>query len=707
MKIKVTIRILTVLFIYLGSFFAGNIQAIPLFQQVSSESDTQYVNKLLSEAYEDINQGQFSAARSKIKQADHLSDSLDYMEGNALSIVRLADMYLNQQKNDSVIVLLNNAIESYPESDRLIDFYNFLATAFQYKGENLHAIENYQKALELVPDIPAEEQARTTAGVRLNLAGVYLAQGDREQAFENYLTALRFSEMTQDTVFWATTLNNIGNAYNQVESFEESVFYLEKAKEIAEEKNLKNELYRINLNLANSKSNQEKYKEAIDLYNTALELHEEIRPDTQPVVVLYNLGRMHGKQGMVEEAEHYFETSLKYSQDNGIIQGLYYNNLGYGELYYNQERYEEAIQHLLTAHQIALDVQSVPFLHETREKLYLAYRDANQYQNALTYLELYKETADSLFDRQKEQDLANLENQLALDRQSEINRLLQEKQVQQERKLYFQLILIITAAIALVLGLLILVMMKRRAAETEQITQTLHKQKAELEELNKAKDKVFAIIAHDLRSPLASMQSLLYLIKENSLSKEEMHELAKELEVSVQQNVDAMEDLLAWANEQLSGVKIEVQGINVKAVVDEIFSKQAFLASKKQIELINQVDEHIKVMADYNALQLVLRNLISNSIKFTPNGGQIIVSGNENQQVVHLKVQDTGIGIPADVIHKVFEGKSWTRAGTNNEKGTGFGLSLTKEFIEKMNGSIRFESEENKGTTFFIDLHKA
>ncbi|MEX0647259.1 MAG: tetratricopeptide repeat-containing sensor histidine kinase [Balneolaceae bacterium] len=688
-------------FSYSGEFYDHHVS-----HQDAAPQDTLFVQELLTGSLADINEGMYTEAYAKIQKAEELSDSLQYTGGKTLAITRKAEAYLNQQKNDSVIVLLNEAIQTYPESPDRITFHNFLGTAYGYKNENRPALENYEKAIELAGDMPEEEQARTTAGVRMNMAGIYMNQGNTKQAFENYLTAVRFSESTGDTLFWVTTLNNIGNAYNDVESYDEAAFYLEKAMGIAENKSLKNELYRIHLNLANTRSNQERFEDAAELYNKALEIEREIRPGSPPVVLYYNLGRLNTQMGNFEESEDYFVQSLKFAEEGNIPQGIYYNNLGLGKLYAEQQEYEQAISYLETAYKVAVGLQNIPFIQTSREELYHSYREANQFESAFYHLENFKETADSLFDQEKEQALANLESQLALDRQSEINRLLQEKQVQQESKLQFQLILIITAGIVLILVLVILVLVKKTANERKKINSRLQKQKKELEEINRDKDKLFAIIAHDLRSPLISMHGILYLIKNSALSKEEIKKLAQELEATVQENMDAMEDLLAWAKEQLSGVSVEIDEVNVYELTEEVFSRQSFIAAKKGIALKSNIAENQYVLADRNALELVLRNLVNNGIKFSNSRGLIRVESKTNGQMISIMVKDTGIGIPAEAADKIFDSKSWTRKGTGNEKGTGFGLSLAKEFMKKMNGSIRFESREGKGTTFFIELPK-
>lgn len=674
---------------------------------IRSESDSTRVLRWLAEVESDVEQGNLSEARRKTRRADSLSDELQFQKGKALSSLRYADILINERRQDSAIVVLREAIEKYPVSKLRVNFYNLLAVAYSYKGEDAKAIETYEEALKYVSRLDSAQIDRTNAGIRQNMANAYLDLGQTTLAFEYYLDAVRFAEMTRDTSFWATTLNNIGNAYNQEENYERAAFYLEKAKSLSEQKNLKPELYRTTLNLANTRNGQERLQEALDLYNEALELNNQIRPDSPPVIVLYNLGRLNGKLGNYEKAEAQFRESLAYSQQLGIIQGEYYNNFGLGNLYREMERYEEGIQYFENARDIAERLGATPFMQDIRQKLYETNREANRFEDALQYLELYKELSDSLTSIEKEQALAELENQLELDRQNEVNRLLQDKQAQQERRLQVQYVFIVVGSLVIALIVVLLLMMRKSAREREEINRVLESQKEELIEANKAKDKLFAIIAHDLRTPMTSMQGILHLLKDNVISKEELTQLIPELEMSIQKNVHVMEDLLAWAKDQLSGVKMEISAINIHNVVDEIVSSHTFIANKKGVEVHHHIPEDEHVLADQNALQLVVRNVVSNSIKFTGKGDEIEIKAEPNSHNVKIIIRDTGIGIPEEEAGKVFSKKAWTREGTNKEKGTGFGLSLSKEFVERMNGKIWFESTEGEGSIFYIELPKA
>jgi signal transduction histidine kinase len=307
---------------------------------------------------------------------------------------------------------------------------------------------------------------------------------------------------------------------------------------------------------------------------------------------------------------------------------------------------------------------------------------------------------------EKERELADLKSQLELNRQSEINRLLEDKQVQQERRIQFQVILIFSGGVIIALIIVLLFMMKKTSKEREEMLKKLKEQKAELEEVNSSKDKLFAIISHDLRSPLTSMQGILYMMKNNLISKDEVELMVNEMEGSIQKNLNVMEDLLVWAKEQLSGVEMNLKPIDLKKVTDDVIVGQEFVADKKGVKIIQKVPQNMTVLADLNALKMVMRNVVYNAIKFTDKGDIIEISTSESENTTQLLIKDSGIGIPEEAKDKIFDSKNWTREGTQNEKGTGFGLSISKDFLERMNGRIWFESEEGVGTSFFIELPK-
>lgn len=225
----------------------------------------------------------------------------------------------------------------------------------------------------------------------------------------------------------------------------------------------------------------------------------------------------------------------------------------------------------------------------------------------------------------------------------------------------------------------------------------------QLELLNGEKNKLFSIVAHDLRSPLASIQSYLELLTAYPLKEGEKKEIELKLLSLTKNTSNMMGNLLSWSKSQLEGVKVNVQPMELLKVLRDMLKVETSIAQEKGVDLRCDIRENIYVQADANMLLLVIRNLISNAIKFTPMGGTIEVMA-EVKEDCKITITDSGMGIEeADQKH-VFSLKAKSTFGTNNEKGVGLGLILCKEFTELQGGSISFTSTPGQGTTFTISI---
>ena len=235
------------------------------------------------------------------------------------------------------------------------------------------------------------------------------------------------------------------------------------------------------------------------------------------------------------------------------------------------------------------------------------------------------------------------------------------------------------------------------------------KQKAELEANNKAKDKFFSIIAHDLKGPLGSIIQLGELMGEDEdiLNGEFKEVIIKSLQSSSRKTYDLLDNLLQWASSETGLLKSNAQLISLKEIAEANSILLEEKIQNKEINLKLNLDPDSIIFADENMINTIVRNLISNAVKFTPNKGSIEITAfkNQSERLCTLQIRDNGVGIKKEAIHKIFSIDSdYFTKGTNNESGTGLGLKLCKEFVDKNNGTIRVESEENKGTAFTISF---
>lgn len=229
----------------------------------------------------------------------------------------------------------------------------------------------------------------------------------------------------------------------------------------------------------------------------------------------------------------------------------------------------------------------------------------------------------------------------------------------------------------------------------------------ELESLNSSKDKFFSIISHDLRNPFNSLLGFSELLANNieDLNEQEIKDSAKTLNRTAHNLFNLLTNLLEWSKLQNGSFKIEKSEIILSEVIN--YTLDAFSESirSKDLAIMKETDEEIKVLADRNMIDSALRNLISNAIKFSRPGSIITLGCTSNGKLAEIYVTDSGVGIPIEDQDKLFKiEKQFSTEGTSNEKGTGFGLLLCKEFVEKNGGTIRFRSRENEGSTFTITL---
>ncbi|MFY8021296.1 MAG: sensor histidine kinase, partial [Bacteroidia bacterium] len=237
-------------------------------------------------------------------------------------------------------------------------------------------------------------------------------------------------------------------------------------------------------------------------------------------------------------------------------------------------------------------------------------------------------------------------------------------------------------------------------------TNALNEQAQELKKLNNVKDRIFSIVAHDLRAPIKSLVSVLNFADDEDITLEELRKYLR----GIRKNVDSLnltlENLLVWSTNQVNGVQSTAELIDLRLIVNNKLVLYSFQSKEKELKLVSEIKERALVNIDPNHLKLILRNLISNAIKFTPNGGSISIGAQYlGNQMLEVYVKDTGIGMSADIIKKILEqGEIYTSYGTKNERGTGLGLMLCKEYVEFNGGIFRIESEPEKGTKVLFTL---
>ncbi len=238
-------------------------------------------------------------------------------------------------------------------------------------------------------------------------------------------------------------------------------------------------------------------------------------------------------------------------------------------------------------------------------------------------------------------------------------------------------------------------------------TLEIEKQKEELAELNNLKSKLFSVISHDLRTPLYGLRNLFKSVEQYDLPADEIKVLIPDVVKDLHYTTDLMENLLQWAKSQMKGESLSPQLIDLQKLIQDVQQVVRLQAENKQVYLKTKADKPVYIYADKEMIEVVLRNLISNAIKFTPKEGEVLVDIKEVDEQVEVYVSDTGTGMSEEAKSKLFGDEHFTTKGTSNEAGTGLGLMICKEFLKKNGGNIHVESELGKGSTFAFTLPRA
>lgn len=244
----------------------------------------------------------------------------------------------------------------------------------------------------------------------------------------------------------------------------------------------------------------------------------------------------------------------------------------------------------------------------------------------------------------------------------------------------------------------------RDCTERNRTLKALECSERKLKQLNKTKDKLFSIIAHDLRTPLSNLFSLLEMTRDDQLSEELFRGLLKELSQNVFFTHQLLDNLLHWARNQMECEAADRHLFSIQELIEDnlrLFGKEAAL---KQLRLESETAGGVQVFADRNMIDLVLRNLFANAIKFTEPEGVIRLETEQRDDRLIVRVSDNGVGMSEAALAKVWGEEQYSTRGTRNERGTGLGLLLCREYVEKNGGSLQVESRPGKGSVFSFAL---
>jgi signal transduction histidine kinase len=583
-------------------------------------------------------------------KAIQLSQENKYQEGEIKGLLALGyiEQFSNPSQANRYFTEAKDKAENMKYFALLFEAYYYLAN-FYLKWEQYDpANQCIQKQIALVKD----KNLKQTPNYGL-LGGIYAKQGKTAQAIAAYEKQVQLQLARNEEKFTTGTLSDAGNAYFYVKEYEKAREYYLKGIAIGEKYQDDRSLGYLKDNIGLSFYEQKRYKEALPWQTEAL-IHRR-----------------------------------KLNSEHEVIAGL--NNLS--ATYLALGKSDSALLLARESYPLALKFGHYNFIREISEILGKTYYALKNTDSAYIFMQKAHAYQDSLRKQERERALLGALARLEAEEQKYQNSLLTQ---QNEQLLSFGIWLTLLSIIILVISL---ALWKQSQARRKLLMY--------LQELNATKDKLFAILGHDLRAPIASLVNVMEMLNTDMISPKEFLFFSTKLKEDVKYVHFTLNNLLIWANSQMRGLKTNTQNIELQELINENISLFSTIASAKNIHISHEVPTNACIKADKDQIDLVLRNLISNALKFTPQYGKIHISVSSQDSFWKISVKDTGVGISPERLAKLFvQDNYFSSLGTGGEKGTGFGLMLCKEMVEQNGGKIWVESQEGKGSTFNFTLAK-
>ncbi|MRT92948.1 tetratricopeptide repeat-containing sensor histidine kinase [Ancylomarina sp. 16SWW S1-10-2] len=564
---------------------------------------------------------------------------------------------------DSSINVLNRSYKKAIDANELniqIQCLNTTAASYTNQAKYKLALEKFMTAYQLADSLKLDDKL---INISLNIGSTLMCNEDLQGAIGYFKTALARSNTLNYTLAYPTALNNIGACYSEMGQHKKAIEYFDKALPAYLKLNNKLQLSLVYSNLGQSHHSLKHNKLALKYLQHAIELNRKYNSKRQLIMNLILVAKLEILNNNFSEAKTCLEESQSLIEKHNISSNLV-------DLYKIYSLYYSKINKL----ELALDYKQKELNY--RDSIFDVTR-----QHQISELQTKFETKQKIIENESLRKDVNL-NKLQIEKQNQNNNYL-----------------ILLSFVVFILFLILL----NRSRIKKKSHQIIQNQKSELEIANKTKDKLFSIIAHDLRSPFNAIIGLSNILHSSydNLNDSERKDFINDLNMASKNTYSLLDNLLTWARIQQGNIKIQIHEENLAELIRECILPHQATAKLKNITIEYSETEEKIVFIDKFSIKTVILNLINNAIKFSHEGSVINLSTEQKGSKTIISVSDHGVGMTPEQIDQLFKiDKGHTTIGTNKEKGTGLGLALCYEFVQKNEGQIWAESKEGTGSTF-------
>ena len=571
---------------------------------------------------------------------------------------------------------------------------------YLYLGKSYFKKEAYKKAIRLfsLADTTAPSYALRDKGeIQYNLSRSHLQLGELQESFSTGMKSLQYYEAINDSVLSAKALILLASVSRKLQNYKDAESYLKKSITLSTSKIYKEGWVIPHINLGNLYAHQDQFQQAIQQYALAKKHHNPTDLE-QSFLLLNNIGNVNYDLEQLDSALHYYNDALSISKTSHSKLKEARTQYNIANVYLDQGKYNQAVDSYSISIDLLQKIQEKYILR--RAFLYLSEaHEANQnHLQALLAYQKYDSLNNLILSEEKLKHIDALKIQHQTEQKEKENEILKQKEhlqtieIQQktnEKNVFLTAFIFVLVIIGLIgYGYYL----KTKSAKR-------------LRFANQTKDKLFAIIAHDLRGPMASFQDLgklmLFYLEKNRI--EDLQRMFKQLDQSAFGLNHLLNNLLHWSISNSNSIQTDPQNFRIFDAVEEVSSLFTASLLSKKIQLSIDLNHSDIVFSDYNNTCLILRNLLSNAIKYSPTHGKVILSGKVINSQYYLQIQDSGNGISPKSHKDVFK-LSKSVKGTAGEKGTGLGLSLSSTIAKANNAKLHIIDSNMSGTTFELIL---
>lgn len=623
---------------------------------------------------------------------------------------------LSFQHND--IDSLEKQLETVNDTLK-IEIYNKLSRL--HREISLNNSMNYAK--EALKIAEAMRYPKGIADAFDEIGNVYAEVGIWDDALMNYMESKRIREQAGDKNGMALSYSNMGICYFHTRRITQSHEFFQKAMVMAEEIQADSLLANAYRFLGGLYKSSGEYKHANDLLNKALLLYEKMNDPQRIIIILNFIGSNLKQSGQPSKALRYYTRSIKLAKKFNDLTLLSTTENLIGNACMETGNMEKALMFFSQSLDHATETKNKTLITSIYRSFCHYYVKTGNFKEAYQFDTIYYNLKDSLFSVRNARKIAQLKEIYDTENKDKKLAVLKSTQTMEsleiKRRRTFENYMTTFAIILFLMmtsGLYYLYLKRKtnkilsvKNKQQEETNQLLVESEKQLRDINDTKNKFLTIIAHDLISPFNALLGFTELMAEEAKSHhiDEIKKYSGVISQSLKNLHHLLENLLQWSKTQRGIIDFHPEFFDLSKTASNLVTFFELSARKKKIKLFEDLKGGNIVYADANLVSTILRNLISNAIKFSPIGGWVKITSKEENGFIEVSVSDNGTGVKKENIEKLFRiDTHYTQKGTSNEQGTGLGLIIVKEFVEKNGGKIWVESEEKKGSTFKFTLPK-